>query len=130
MVSFDHIHVQVKCRAEAASEIEQVATEYEDEECPDEGSLICRYIEVQANQYWKVKATIGRHFDWQNADLVTVRLYLDGKYTAGQCLSRPALPASVKARLKGTFSGDSKYLLFKFADLETRELHIHRRRTN
>lgn len=128
MVSFNHIEVRVKCRDQAATENEQIATEHEDDERPDDGSnIICRYIEVQANQFWQVKIKVGRRFDWQDADLVVVRLFLDGKYTGGQCLRKPKTPGadSVKGRLYGTWSESSKFLLFKFADLETRKPFFH-----
>lgn len=131
MVVFDHINVKVKCRDQAAFEAELDTTEYQDDETPDredaDGSkIICRYIEVQANKFWQVKVKVSPKFDWQDADLVVARLYLDGKDVESQCLYKPKVPlGSAKARLQGSWSEDFKFLLFKFADLEIREFQCH-----
>lgn len=126
MVSFQNIDVEVKCGHHRA-------TEYLDDDNPndepdnDEPDSINRYIEVRPNELWRVKGTVGRHFDWQNADIVVMRVYLDGKHSASRSLHRPKFPGvEVVGRLDGAWSGSSEFLRFKFADLETRESVPHR----
>lgn len=117
MVSFQNIEVNVKCGHHRAAE-------YLDDDNPvDEPGSINRYVEVKSNEYWRVKGTIGRDFDWQDADVVVMRVYLDGKYSTGACLMKPKPPSieSVRARVNGAWASSSKFLRYKFADLETRE---------
>lgn len=120
MVTFDHVQVWLVAGDKRCPEL------VDDEELDDdqENNTFTRYAEVSSNQNWKIGIKLNKSFDWQFSQGVAARLFVDGKRVTTTRFSRPkgrTLEAfqSVLDGMRDGHGDKSKYLKFRFADLET-----------
>jgi hypothetical protein len=110
--------VQVYCNHKPAREYESEDLEQE------EVDTIKQYIEVKSGARFDVRCTIDNIFAWNEADVVNLYVYIDGKSAAGTCIlkkswSTDRRPSTVNG-VWATKDGQNKFLNFTFDDLETR----------
>lgn len=128
MVKLNHVSVWLVC-----GDQHRPATEYLDDEAADEDQPrrnLTRLVEVQSNETWSARIRVHEDFDWQGANIVAVKLWIDGKRACKVALTKnrhqPGQFVHGGIRHMTVVSGeDVKFLQFRFADLETSKSKYH-----
>ena len=123
MPSLDNFTVQVIVDGHPANEYD------DDNDEPDASKPrhITKYVEAVSGKKFKFKVFIKPNYRFrEEEDLISVRVYLDGKWAGGVCFAKakfsPIHGGSVEKCGHYIGDGDSSQLLeYAFADLETRE---------
>ncbi|KAI1629870.1 hypothetical protein EDD37DRAFT_73633 [Exophiala viscosa] len=104
------------------------AAEYDDDEEPvtNGPTLITKYVEAVSDALFAFKVKISPTYKFTNEDGLAVYAYIDGHSEGGRISRRQdlktATPALVVDGHLQTENGRFKNCMFKFADLETRDL--------
>lgn len=98
-----------------------LATEHVDPDEEEQDDEIVRYVEVVPGSKSYVSVTLDKNFDWKNADVVGVKVNLDGKRAGSMYLTKERYN-SKQNYLSGTWSGSGStavYHQWTFAKLDT-----------
>lgn len=91
-------------------------TEHEDPE-EDDGDALVRYVEAVPGQNFEVRAHLHHNFLYRHDD-INIVVWIDGKWTASQVLTRNSTDAHFRGARR-TVRGQSYLQRFCFAELKT-----------